>query len=229
MRIDIWSDVVCPWCYIGKRRFDAALSRLVAEDSDLESRLDIAYRAYQLDPTAPVDVATPVRDVYARKFGGPERAEAIFEQMTATAAAEGVTFDFGRALRANTKRAHRLLWWVRANHGYPAQSAVKENLMAAYFTDGRDIGSIDTLVDIASTTLSDLPHVQIPSLDAIRSLLTSDVGSQEVEADLLDASDHGITGVPTYVINGQWSIPGAQDSDTFERVLRRALEREAAQ
>lgn len=229
MRIDIWSDVVCPWCYIGKRRFDTALSRLVAEDSDLTSRLDISYRAYQLDPSAPVDVATPVRDVYARKFGGHERAEAIFEQMTSTAAAEGLTFDFGRALRANTKTSHRLLWWVRANYGYPGQSAVKENLMAAYFTEGRDLGSIDTLVDVAHTTLSGQTIAQVPSADDIRSLLLSDTGSREVEAEMASASDHDITGVPTYVINGQWSIPGAQDSDTFERVLRRAIEREASQ
>lgn len=227
MRIDIWSDVVCPWCYIGKRRFDEAISRLSAEVDDLAGSLDIRYRAYQLDPTAPAGTPSPVRDVYARKFGGPERADAIFEQMTATAAAEGIQFEFARALRANTTLAHRLLWWAYREYGYPGQSALEEALMAAYFTRGLDIGDIDTLADTAVGALTTVSGGSVTA-EAVRALLSSDDGSADVRADIDEASVHGITGVPTYVIDGQWAIPGAQDSDTFERVLRRALERRRA-
>lgn len=224
MRIDIWSDVVCPWCYIGKRRFDRAINRLTSDVPDLANTLDIVYRAYQLDPTAPLDHPTPVRDVYSRKFGGPEKADAIFEQMTATAAADGITFDFPRALRANTTRAHRLLWWTHHHHGYAAQSVLKESLMAAYFGGGRDIGDIPTLADVAMTSLASVPTFDSSARD-IEILLESDLGSAEIVADMSEAAANGITGVPTYVIDGQWAIPGAQDTDTFERVLRRALER----
>ena len=223
MRIDIWSDVVCPWCYIGKNRFDRALSRL-SEEFDLSESIDITYRAYQLDPTAPIGRPTPVRDVYARKFGGPERADAIFEQMTATAAAEGVQFDFPRALRANTSLAHRLLWWSHQEFGYQGQSRLKEYLMAAYFTHGRDIGDNETLSDIAMSAVSGLAGSDL-AIENVREFLESGRGAEQVKADLDEAASNGITGVPTYVIDGQWAIPGAQDSETFERVLRRALER----
>lgn len=233
MRIDIWSDVVCPWCYIGKKRFDRALAHLAADAPELHGRIEIAYRAYQLDPTAPLDRASPVRDVYARKFGGPERADAIFEQMTATAAAEGVHFDFSRAVRANTARAHRLLWWTLENYGSHAQSALKEDVMAAYFTHGRNIGDVDTLADIAHARLSSAQPIskQTAALlpDVLQDLLRSDLGENEVRIDMETASTNGITGVPTYVIDGQWAIPGAQDTETFERVLRRALERQVSE
>ncbi len=238
MRIDIWSDVVCPWCYIGKKRFDRAIASLQADGGDLPhstdtGRIDIIYRAYQLDPTAPVGQPTPVRDVYARKFGGPERAAAIFEQMTATAANEGVQFDFSRAVRANTIRSHRLLWWALQQYDTTAQAMLKENLMAGYFTFGRDLGDVDTLIDIGLTTLSPFTSSQsdAPELSAesLRSFLLSDLGVEEVRRDIDEAFTNGITGVPTYMIDGQWAIPGAQDTETFERVLRRALDRRSTE
>lgn len=221
--------MVCPWCYIGKRRFDRALDQLAAEIPDVQDMIEIVYRAYQLDPTAPVGQPTPVRDVYARKFGGYERAEAIFEQMTTTAADEGIRFDFSSALRANTSRAHRLLWWTLQEHGAATQAALKEDIMAAYFTHGRDVGDIDTLAEIAHARLSAVEQIhQDVSLDSVREFLISDLGEAEVRADIAEAAANGITGVPTYVVDGQWAIPGAQDSDTFARVLRRTLERRTA-
>lgn len=227
MRIDIWSDVVCPWCYIGKRRFDRAISRLSEDFGNPSEHLDIVYRAYQLDPTAPVGRSTAVRDVYARKFGGPERADEIFEQMTAVAAVEEIHFDFSRALRANTTPAHRLLWWAFQNFGYPGQSVLKEDLMAAYFTDGRDLGDTATLVDITVTALENTGPTA-PNVETVRKFLETEAGTDAVRADMSEAASNGITGVPTYLIDGQWSIPGAQDTETFVRVLRRALERQAS-
>src|SRR4051812_48707032 len=104
MKVEIWSDVVCPWCYIGKRRFEAALARF-----DHADEVEIVFRPYQLDPRAS-SVATPALDGYARKFGGHDQAVKITQHLAETAAADGVTLDFARALRANTFDAHRLLW-----------------------------------------------------------------------------------------------------------------------
>lgn len=226
MKIEIWSDVVCPWCYIGKRRFDRALENLRSDPelaaSGVIDDIDISYRAYQLDPTAPLDTAIPVPDVYARKFGGPQKAQAIFDHLTSVAANDDISFDFERAIRANTVAAHRLLWKTGITFGYHIQSAVKEALMAAYFTHGENIADPLVLARCASTTWPSAPAVE-----DIVAFLASDEGRDEVTIDLVEAASHSITGVPTYLINGQWAIPGAQDTDTFERVLRRVLERQS--
>ncbi|HRE03683.1 MAG TPA: DsbA family oxidoreductase, partial [Ilumatobacteraceae bacterium] len=149
MRIEIWSDVVCPWCYIGKRRFERALAA-VAEQRDVSS-FEIVYRPYQLDPSADPDRTEPAADGYARKFGGAERAAALIANVTATAAEDGLEFRLDRAQRANTKRAHRLLWFAEHQpDGIELQHRLKERLLQAYFTDGDDIGSLDTLVQAAT-------------------------------------------------------------------------------
>jgi predicted DsbA family dithiol-disulfide isomerase len=215
MQVEIWSDVVCPWCYIGKRRFETALAR-VAATRDVSS-IEIAYRAYQLDPTASPGTVQPVTEAYARKFGGPERAAQIIDNVTSLAATDGITFHMDRALRANTLLAHRLLWYAES-HG--DQAALKERIMRAYFADGDNISDPDVLVRCATDTGFDP--------DAVRAFLDSDEGRGEVMEQLAKAAAAGITGVPTYVFNGELSIPGAQDPDVFERFLHRLLDREAA-
>jgi predicted DsbA family dithiol-disulfide isomerase len=211
MSIEIWSDVVCPWCYIGKRRFEAAAEQL-RDEVDLQ----IVYRPYQLDPTAP-QTPVPASEGYAKKFGGPERAQAIFEQVTAVAASEGLEFRMDLALRANTLAAHRLLWLAEAT-GH--QQVLKERLLRAYFTEGRDISSHDALAELAG-------EVGMPA-DNVRSYLASSDGTAQVREWLDHAADEGITAVPTYVIEGKWAIPGAQDTDTFVRVIRKFLAAEPA-
>ncbi|MBU3688044.1 MAG: hypothetical protein B7C54_09590 [Acidimicrobiales bacterium mtb01] len=213
LTIDIWSDVVCPWCFIGKRRFEAALERVRAQAPDL--RIDVRYRAYQLDPNAPSTSSTPVREAYARKFGGPERADAILLHLTETAAADGLDFRFDIAQRSNTVLSHRVLWWAAETHGLAAQARVKERLLQAYFTEGENVGDPQRLAAIVADEL-DVP------VDSVVEFLESGVGNSEVAGELQRAVEHDITGVPTYVINGAWAIPGAQDPDTFERVLLRA-------
>jgi predicted DsbA family dithiol-disulfide isomerase len=210
--VEVWSDVVCPWCYIGKRRFATALD-LLAQDPEFGVDVEILYKPYQLDPKAPPGTAMPVTEVYARKFGGPERAASIIEHLTATAAADGLEFHLDRAQRANTRDAHRLLWYA-ADHGPPGtQDAVEERLLSAYFTRGLDVGDTDVLAAEAETAGLDR--------DAVRDLLDSDEGRVEVERDLAFAEEAGITAVPTYVIDRRWSIPGAQDPDVFVQVLQR--------
>jgi predicted DsbA family dithiol-disulfide isomerase len=217
--VEVWSDVVCPWCYIGKRRFSAALAELAA-DPTFEEDVEVVYRPYQLDPKAPPGTAMPVIDAYARKFGGLERAEQIIDHLTATAAVDGLEFHLDRAQRANTRDAHRLLWFAEQHGGPSAQEALKERLLSAYFTRGRNVGDTDVLVEEATAAGLDA--------DAVRHFLDSDAGRVEVEQELAFAAENGISAVPTYVIDGRWSIPGAQDPDVFVQVLRRLAATERA-
>jgi predicted DsbA family dithiol-disulfide isomerase len=214
LEVEIWSDVVCPWCYIGKVRFERAVAE-VADEIEVRSR----YRPYQLDPRAPVGASTSVVEAYAKKFGGPERAQQIIDHVTSIAAAEGIEFRMDRARRANTLLAHRLLWVAEAT-GH--QQALKGRLLQAYFADGLDVGDPDTLAACAADVGMDRARV--------RSFLDSEDGAAEVRASMATAAEHEISGVPAYVIGSAatgpvWMVPGAQDTEVFVRVLRRAAER----
>ena len=216
MRLEIFSDVVCPWCYIGKRRFDRAAANLITAGFNLN--LEVNYRPFQLDPTAPLDAPTPVRDAYAKKFGTTERADEILSHVTTIAATEGINFRMDIAIRANTSRAHRLIALAQTTE--LDHTKLKESLMIAYFCEGRDISDIDTLMDIASTF--GLDKVQVSEM------FNSQLGDQQLDADLLRATELGVTAVPTYVFNEQWSVPGAQDTETFERVLKKLSQQETS-
>ena len=216
--IEIWSDVVCPWCYIGKVRFDRALSALTTGPDAVSEPIEVVYRAYQLDPTAPIGTSNPVRDTYAKKFGGYERADRIIENLTATARADEIEFRMDIAKRANTLLAHRVLWWTGATHGGEVQARVKAAFLDAYFTRGLDVADADVLATLAAEVIG-------CDTSVVSDVLSSDIGRGEVSEELAMAIGHGITGVPTYVIDGAWAIPGAQDTETFERVIRRAIER----
>ena len=213
--VDVWSDVVCPWCYIGKRRFEAGLERIA--DDDLGVDFDVTYRPFQLDPTAQPGVAGPVFDAYARKFGGPEEAQRILDHVTATAAGDGLEFHLERAQRANTLLAHRLIWWADRPGSPVDQETMKEGLLRAYFVDGVHVGDVGSLADVAAELGADR--------DEVEAFLRSDEGVDEVAAELDEARDEGVTAVPTYVFAGRWAVPGAQDPETFERVFRKMAER----
>ena len=217
MRVEIYSDVVCPWCYIGKRRFEAALSEMARRDGAGRPDIEIVGRPYQLDPTAPA-TPTPVIDAYARKFGGPEQAFRIIDHVTQVAAGEGLQFRMEEAVRANTFDAHRVLWLAEREGGSALQNAVKERLLRAYFSEGRDVGDHATLVALAAEAGMDEGIVG----DA----LACDTAAAEVRAELATATERGITAVPTFVIDGQWGIPGAQDAEVFVRVLDKMMMRE---
>jgi len=214
--VEVWSDVVCPWCYIGKRRFATATEEL-ADDPSFDAAIEVVYRPYQLDPTAPPGTAMPVREAYARKFGGLERAAAIMDHLTQVAADEGLEFHLDRAQRANTRDAHRLLWYAEHQGPPGTQADLKERLLSAYFIRGLNVG--DTTVLAAEAAAVGFEE------DEVRHVLDSDTGRVEVERYLTFAAEAGIAAVPTYVIDGRWSIPGAQDPDVFVQVLRRLAER----
>jgi len=212
--VEVWSDVVCPWCYIGKRRFETARARL-AEHPEFDHQLEVVYRPFQLDPSVPPGTAMPAVEAYARKFG--DRATALIDNVTRIAADEGLEFHLERAQRANTRDAHRLIGYALAHGGPATQEALKERLLAAYFTEGLNVADPDVLSGEAAKV----------GLDAedVRRMLDSDEGIAELDAALAFAAEAGISAVPTYVIDGRWSIPGAQEPDVFVRVLRRVAER----
>jgi predicted DsbA family dithiol-disulfide isomerase len=214
VRIEIWSDVVCPWCYIGKRRFETALAN-IARSGNSEP-IEVTYRSYQLDPNAPVTGTIPVVDAYAKRFGGRERAEQILDHLTSVAARDGLEFNMDRALRANTILSHQVLHWALVTYGASIQSTVKEEFLKAYFTKGINIGSADELISICASL--DLDVV------ALNTWLDEGHGIQEVLADFEGAAMRDITAVPTYVINDQFMIPGAQDVELFERILTKMLQ-----
>ena len=210
--VEIWSDVVCPWCYIGKRRFETAIAEL-GDEIDV----DITFRPYQLDPTASPGKSGPVLAAYAKKFGSEERAHEIIDHVTEVAAASGIEFRMDRALRANTFLAHRLLWLAQAT-GH--QVALKERLLQAYFIDGLDIGDPEVL----STCAAEVGLER----DGVRAFLDGDDGVDEVRKELRSADELEITAVPTFVFDGTWMVPGAQDPDTFVQVLRRVVAKRTA-
>jgi predicted DsbA family dithiol-disulfide isomerase len=209
VEVEVWSDVVCPWCYIGKRRFERAVDAL-RDEIDVVVR----YRPYQLDPRAPLRTSSPAVDGYAKKFGGEERAMQIIDHVTRVAADDGIEFHLDQARRVNTLPAHRLLW---VSEPTGLQGVLKERLLQAYFTDATDLSDLDVLADLAA-------EVGLPR-DRVREFLDSDDGTAEVGALLTAAAEHDITGVPTYVFTRfGWAVPGAQDPELFERILRRVAE-----
>ena len=215
MNVEIWSDVVCPWCYIGKRRFETALANLAAEGVELD--INITFRPFQLDPSAPRNAPSPVVDGYAKKFGGVEKAHQIIHHVTAAAHDSGIEFHMENALRANTLQAHRLLHLALLHHGPHTQVELKQALLEAYFTDGKDIGSSEVLIACAQRAGI--------APETAHEYLSSDEGLEEVLGDFSLAGELGITAVPTFVFDGKWTVPGAQDVAVFENVLRRLATR----
>ncbi|XFC40047.1 DsbA family oxidoreductase [Stenotrophomonas indicatrix] len=214
MRIDIYSDVVCPWCWIGKRRFQQGVQLLGADAPELE----IHWQPFQLDPDADA-TPVPLREAYVRKFGGAERTEQILGQTQTTARAEGLPMDFSQGqVRVTTLPAHRLLW-LAGQHG--AQEAVGEALFRAHFEHGRNLADPAVLVEAgAAGGLGG---------DEIQQMLAGDRGLAEVEAGLAQAHALGISSVPTFVIDGRWAVSGAQPPEAFANALRQIAAEQAGQ
>jgi predicted DsbA family dithiol-disulfide isomerase len=216
VEIEIYSDVVCPWCYIGKRRLERAL-----EDFPVE--VTLRWRAYQLDPGAPHTCA-PLIDWLGARSGGVDRARQMFGHASAAAAGEGLDFHFDKALIANTFDAHRLITWsgspeaVAFGANADTQQHLVEALHQAHFSDGLDIGSRDVLASRAAAVGLDE--------DRVRRLLDAGEGVDETRAELAAARDLGVTSVPTFVFAGKYAVSGAQDPATLRSVLDEVVRRE---
>jgi predicted DsbA family dithiol-disulfide isomerase len=207
MQVEIWSDVVCPWCYIGKRRFERALEAFPHSDA-----VSVTYRSFELDPDAPVERTGSHTEHLARKYGiSVERADQMHAQMTEVAAAEGIEFRFDLLRGGNTLDAHRLLHLARE---HDRQLPLKERLLQATFTEGLPIADREILARIAD-------EAGIPAEQA-RAVLDSDSYTDAVRADERQAAQYGITGVPFFVVDGKYGVSGAQPSDVLLQVLERA-------
>ncbi|MFG1916226.1 DsbA family protein [Micromonospora sp. NPDC048898] len=209
MEIEIYADVVCPWCYIGKRRLDEALASYPGE-------VTVRYRPFQLDPS-PVPEPLPVVQALAGKFGGPERARQVFAHVTQVAAGDGLHLDYDRAVTANTFDAHRLVSWA-TDQGRAAEMV--EALYQAHFHHGIDVGSREALATLAG-------EIGLDAADA-RRFLDSDERVTDVAGELAAAQGLGISSVPTFVLAGKYAVSGAQEVQTLLAALTEVEQREAA-
>src|SRR5258708_32722058 len=207
MQIDIVSDTVCPWCFIGKRRIERAMAMR------RDVTFDVLWRPYRLDPTIPRE-GVDRRAYLKAKFGDSPRTSAMGEAIRSEGAVENIAFAFDKIAKSpNTLDSHRLVRWS-ANAGL--QDQVVERLFRAYFIDGKDIGDADVLVAIASDAGMDSALVA--------SLLAGDADLESVEREAGLANEMGITGVPTFVFDSKFMISGAREPELLVRVIDKALE-----
>jgi predicted DsbA family dithiol-disulfide isomerase len=208
MQIEIWSDVVCPWCYIGKRRLEKALA-------DFPHAVEVVYRSFQLDPSAPTVPVETVAEALGRKYGGgPEAGRRMVDRVEAVAAEEGLLFRHHQSLRVGTVDAHRLLHLALDTGGPELQGRLKEALLSAYFVETENVADHDTLRRIATGVGLDA--------DRVAGVLGSDEFADAVEADIRQAAAFGATGVPFFVIDRKYGVSGAQPTEVFTQVLERA-------
>jgi predicted DsbA family dithiol-disulfide isomerase len=206
MRVDIWSDIVCPWCYIGKRRFETALASVPDGGT-----VQVVHRAFQLDPTMPRGQLFNHRDVLMRKYGmSAAQVAAAQERLEAIAAEEGLEYHLADTRTGNTLDAHRL---VRHAAAQGIQDAVVERLFRAHFTEGRSLFDDDSLASLAEEA----------GLADARQVLASDRYVDAIPADHQQANALGASGVPFFVFGGRYSVSGAQGADVFAQALSRLL------
>ncbi|MFG0242506.1 MAG: DsbA family oxidoreductase [Phycisphaerales bacterium JB054] len=207
LRIDIVSDVMCPWCYIGKRRLEKAL----AEVPDIA--VSLRWMPFQLDETLPPEGKDRAQYLN-EKFGGAERAEAAYAPVRSAGAAEGIPFAFDRIRKSpNTLDCHRLILWSRAEN---AQSEMAERLFQLYFVEGADLTDPETLIQAADDVgmMSDL----------VAELLPTDSDKDKVQRDLDNARAIGVTGVPCFIIDERFMVMGAEAPETLAAAIRHAHE-----
>jgi predicted DsbA family dithiol-disulfide isomerase len=206
--IDIWSDIACPWCYIGKRNLEAGLAATAADDD--APQVNITFHSFELSPDTPVDFEGDEIDLLAGHKGMPrEQVQQMLSHVTGVAADAGLEYRFDLLKHTNTVKAHELLHFAKAKG---MQHAMEERLMSAYFTEGKHVGRIDDLVALAAEVGLDA--------DEAREALEQETYLDAVRQDQAQARAYGIQGVPFFVIDGQYGVSGAQPPAAFENVLR---------
>jgi predicted DsbA family dithiol-disulfide isomerase len=209
--IEVASDVICPWCYIGKRRLEKAIAASGLPTEEIE----IVWRSFQLDPSAPQVPVETVAESLGRKYGGgPEAGRAMIDRVEAVAAEEGLLFRHHDSLRVSTVDAHRLLHLALETRGPAVQGELKEALLAAYFVETENVADHHTLARLAKEVGLDP--------DRVGEVLGSTEYADQVEADIREAASLGADGVPFYVIDRKYGVSGAQPAETFVQVLERA-------
>ena len=208
LKIDVWSDIACPWCYIGKRRLEAGIAAYLAAGPD-RPPVEVEYHSFQLSPDTPVGFEGNVVDYLVRnKRLSQAQVGSMLDRVTAIARDDGLHYDFGRVRHTNTVKAHELLHYAKARG---LQLEMKERLLQAYFVEGHHVGRPEELADLAA-------EVGLDREDALRSLLDDEyLGA--VDADQRTAAEYGITAVPFFVIDGRYGLSGAQSADVFVKAL----------
>lgn len=208
IKIDIWSDIACPWCYIGKRKLEDGLAQFAAGDDAVP--VDVEYHSFELSPDTPVDFDGSAADFLAGHKGmSLAQVEPMLARVTGIAADVGLDYDYDNLKHTNTVKAHQLVHYAKA-HGL--QLEAKERLLKAYFVEGKHVGRIEDLADLAA-------EIGLDHDDVVRSL-TADEYLADVRADQNQAIQLGIQGVPFFVIEGKYGISGAQDASVFAQALR---------
>jgi predicted DsbA family dithiol-disulfide isomerase len=204
VKVEIWSDVVCPWCYIGKRRFEQALAGFPHE-------VEVTYRSFELDPSAPVMGGETTTASLARKYGGEARVAQMQEHVRRQAADEGLTFRLAETPHVNSVDAHRLLHLALAEGGREVQALLKESFLSAYFEEARDLSDPTVLREVAVGAGLEPARVD--------DVLAGDEFRDAVHADVAQAAAYGANGAPFFVLEGQYAVSGAQPTAVFAQVL----------
>ncbi len=211
MKVEIWSDVVCPFCYIGKRKFEKALDGFANKEA-----VTTEWKSYQLDPEMDNREGLSVHEYLGKRKGGtPADGKRMNDQMAAIAKEVGLEYDFDNAVINNTLTAHRLLHFAKEKG---VQNEMKERLFKAYYTEGKDTADVETLVQLAEETGLNAAET--------RDVLNSNRYEAEVLADQQLAYRIGVQGVPFYVFNNKYAVSGAQSPDVFAQVLEKVWEEE---
>ena len=208
VKIEIWSDVVCPFCFIGKKKMEQAITKLNAED-----KVEIIWHSFQLDPDFPKDTSVPSTKHLSEKKGYPvEQIKGMYTQLANQGKEYGIDFQFDIALSFNTLDAHRLIQWAKTVN---KSNELKEEFMLAYFTNGADLSQQENILKVVSNVDLDT--------EKAKEILDTDAFAQEVEQDIYQSRQLGIRGVPYFLINEKEVISGAQNDKVFENVLSTAL------
>lgn len=211
IRVDIWSDIACPWCYLGKHRFEAALLAFGEQRPDVA--FEVESHSFELAPDTPLDFAGSEIDFLVRHKGMPaDEVEQMLGQMTELGASEGVEFDFHGVRHANTQRAHRVLHLAK-DRG--VQADVQERLFRAYFVEGENMSDADALARLGAEAGLDP--------DEVRAALDDEAYGEAVQRDIVRARQLGISGVPFFLLDGQYGVSGAQSTDAFSNVFEQVL------
>ncbi|CAH0199608.1 DsbA family oxidoreductase [Chryseobacterium sp. Bi04] len=205
MKIEIWSDVMCPFCYIGKNNFEQALNKLPFKDE-----VEVEWKSFQLDPSLDPKQTQNTIEYFREKKGFPEaQATQMISQVAQMGKGAGIDFNFEKALITNTFSAHKLL---HLSKKYNKSNEMEEALFIAHFIDGKNVGDTEVLVSLAE-------NLGIDKEEA-RQAVTSDQLDYEVNQDILEARNNGVSGVPFFVLNGKYAVSGAQPVEAFEEALQ---------
>ncbi|WP_256842778.1 DsbA family oxidoreductase [Ornithinimicrobium cryptoxanthini] len=214
LKVDIWSDIACPWCYIGKRKFERAVEEFSADGREVE----VEYHSFELAPDTPVDFEGSEVDFLVAHKGMPaEQVEQMLSQVSSIASSVGLDYDFESMQHTNTVRAHQVLHLAK---GKGLQVELKERLLKAYFEQGRHVGRAEELADLAAEVGLDR--------DEVLSALESEEFLPDVRADIAQARTYGISGVPFFVLDRKFGVSGAQETTTFVQALGQAWDEQDA-